>query len=63
MPLLCCVEMMVRINTFCKVTAWLFFSYGKTPNLGLNLNVSNEVSVAGDEQPARLPFWAVIKTN
>lgn len=63
MSLPCCVEMMVQINTFLKVIAWLFFSHGKTPALGLILNLSNEVSVAGEEQPAGLPFWAVIKTN
>lgn len=55
--------MTVQINTFCKVIAWLFFSHGKTPDLGLILNLSNEVSVAGEEQPAGLSFWTVIETN
>lgn len=41
--------------------AWLFFNYGKTPNLGLNPNSSNEVRVAGGEQPAGMPFWASIE--
>lgn len=63
MSLPCCVEMTVQINTSCKVIAWLFFGHGKTLNLGLILNLSNEVSAAGEEQPARLLFWAVIKTN
>lgn len=61
MSLPCCVEMTIQINTLCKVIAWLFFTHGKTPNLGLILNSSNEVSAAGEEQPAGLPFLAVIK--
>lgn len=62
MSLPCCVEMTIEINAFCKVTVWLIFSHGKTPNLGLILNSSREVSAAGEEQPAGLLFWAVIKT-
>lgn len=63
MSLPCCVEMTVQINTSCKEIAWLFFGHGKTLNVGLILNLSNEVSAAEGEQPAGLPFWAVIKTN
>lgn len=63
MSLPCCVEMTVQINTFCKVIAWLFFSQGKTPNLGPILNSSNEVSADGEERSAGFPFWAVIKIS
>lgn len=56
MSLPCCVEMTIEINAFCKVTVWLIFSHGKTPNLGLILNSSREVSAAGEEQPAGLLF-------
>lgn len=62
MSLPCCVEMMVQVNASCNIIAWLFFGHGKTLNLGLNLK-SNEVNAAGEEQPAGLPFWAVVKTK